>query len=182
MTTVKCAMIKCTSEYTTTESVSPTATFVCKLHTEASIRKELKFQRHQFDRELDGENKKSESQEYDRDWGVSGDKMLPGEKCEHGVYDPLEDQRYCSICNPVKIIGKAVVNKTKVGKVGKFVNRDEQIDQAISLSLFYHTMPTLQPDWFRDKELGFKSAAKNLFNPLLKKNKNFGRDQFLEVK
>jgi len=111
---------------------------------------------------------------------MSGDPLSVSEKCEHGVYDPHEDQRYCTICTPATLTGKLrEAKKTKNGRIAAFKDLSEQSTQAAALILFYHTVPEhLQPAWFTNKELGFKTAAKRILNPQLKKNDNYGRDQF----
>lgn len=181
MTTLNCAVEGCKVQFTTDAAVSPDANFICKNHSVGAQKKAIRFQEFAFDPSLNpGGNSKSESEEYDRDWGISGEPITPGEKCAHGVYDPHEDQRYCSICNPVPVAALVrEIKKTKNGRIGAFKDLNEQANQAASVVLFYFTLPEhLQPLWFTDRELALKTSAKRVLSPQLKKNKNFGRDQF----
>jgi hypothetical protein len=39
-------------------------------------------------------------------------------RCEHGVYDPHGDQKYCTVCNPIRITGEILKTvNTSVGKI-----------------------------------------------------------------
>lgn len=181
MNTISCAVKGCASQFSTEEEFCLNATYVCKNHHETT--QKLHFQDVAFDPALNpGESNKSQSEEYDRDWGMSGDPMSLSEKCEHGVYDPMEDQRYCSICNPIKLTAVVrEIKKTNIGKIGIFKNPNEQIDQAGALILFYYKLPAhLQPAWFKEQSLSFRTIAKRVFGPRLKGNKFFGADQFPE--
>jgi hypothetical protein len=40
-------------------------------------------------------------------------------KCEHGVYDPYGDQKYCTVCNPVKLNSNEFNFKTIETTVGR---------------------------------------------------------------
>ena len=182
MNTIACAVKGCTSQFSTEEEFSSNATYVCKNHPK-TVQK-LHFQDVAFDSALNpGESNKSQSEEYDRDWGMSGDPMSLSEKCEHGVYDPTEDQRYCSVCKPIKLTAVVEgIKKTSVGKIGIFKSPYEQADQATALVLFYYKLPEhLQPAWFKEQSLSFKTIAKRVFGPRLKRNKFFGVDQFPEA-
>jgi hypothetical protein len=183
MSVLTCKVEKCESRFETNEAFSPNASFICKNHP-VSVQKKVAFQEHAFDAALNpGGGDKKESEEYDRDWGMSGDPLTASEKCPHGVYDPHEDQRYCSICNPVKITGTVKeVKKTKNGKIGAFKDSSEQADQEIALIMFYYSLPEhMQPAWFKDKELAIKARAKRGLYWLKKNNKSI-TEQFLENK
>lgn len=184
MTTLNCSVKECKVQFTTDAAVSPGAIFICKNHPADAQRKASRFQEFAFDASLNpGGSAKAESEEYDRDWGMSGEPITPGEKCVHGVYDPHEDQRYCTICNPAKVTAVLrEIKKTKNGKIGVFKDSDEESIQRIALSLFYYTLPeAAQPKWFKDRELAFKNQARRCQNWLEKNNKSL-IDQFLENK
>lgn len=183
MTTLNCAVEGCKVQFTTTNAVSPDAAFICKNHPVGVQRKAIRFQECAFDPALNpGGNSKSESEEYDRDWGISGEPITPGEKCAHGVYDPHEDQRYCSICNPALVTGiLKELKKTKNGEFGIFKNSNEQAEQEIALIMFYFATPEYsQPAWFKDRELAIKARARRGFD-WLKKNSKSITEQFLET-
>lgn len=184
MNTLTCAVEKCGVQFQTEMALSPTAAFICKNHPVSAQKKAVRFQEHIFDSALNpGGNSKAESEEYDRDWGMSGEPITPGEKCVHGVYDPHEDQRYCSICNPVPVTALVKeIKKTKNGKFGIFKDSSEQADQEIALILFYYALPeNAQPAWFKDRELAIKARAKRGLYWLKKNNKSI-TEQFLESK
>jgi len=184
MNVLTCAVEKCDVQFQTEVALFPNASFICKNHSENTQMKAIRFQEFAFDPTLNpGGSTKSESEEYDRDWGMSGEPITPGEKCEHGVYDPHEDQRYCTICNPAKVTAVLrEIKKTKNGKIGIFKDSDEESIQRIALSLFYYTLPeVIQPKWFKDRELTFKNQARRCQNWLEKNNKSL-IDQFLENK
>jgi hypothetical protein len=42
-------------------------------------------------------------------------------KCKHGVYDPNGDQRYCTVCNPVKFESAGFSFKKTKSSVGDLV-------------------------------------------------------------
>lgn len=147
-----CSIEGCKTEFRSEAELSPDAKFVCKNHKFAK-KTSSRFQSHQFEKELDGLKKDSEI--YDQDWGMRGDAISPSEKCKHGVYDPTEDQRYCSVCNPIKVTAVVSdIKKTKIGNLGIFKNKAEQADQSDSLELFYSCFlpPGLQPSWVRYKD------------------------------
>jgi hypothetical protein len=181
-TTLSCAVPECTTVLVVEEAVSPVAKYVCRYHLKSEQKKALHFQEFAFDPKLNPGNEDTLPEEYDKDWGMGGEQMQPGEKCRHSVYDPTEDQRYCSICNPVKITTVvSEVKKTKIGKIGILKNPTDLEDQAIGLLLFYHTLPEAsQPPWFKDRDLHFKSSAKAAFTQRLRGNESYLRDQFVE--
>ena len=41
-------------------------------------------------------------------------------RCEHGVYDPHGDQKYCSVCNPIPLTPDMVkgTSQSNIGTVG----------------------------------------------------------------
>jgi hypothetical protein len=180
VTILGCAIPECSTQITVTEVVSPTVKYVCKNHSTAVQRNQ--FQDFAFDPSLNPGGDDKQSEEYDKDWGMGGEATSPSEKCKHGVYDPTEDQRYCSICNPAKIATTASeVKKTKIGKIGILKSPTDLEDQAIGLLLFYYTLPEAsQPPWFKDRDLHFKSSAKRAFTQRLKHNESYLRDQFVE--
>lgn len=52
MATIKCSTEGCTAVFETTDAVSPKATYSCKLHTPRSKSNKVRFQQHQFDKDL----------------------------------------------------------------------------------------------------------------------------------
>jgi hypothetical protein len=145
MNTLSCSAKGCKATLSVEGALSPGATYSCRNHTKSSHGSH--FQRFQFDSELNG--KKKEAIALDRNWGERGVALSPNTKCVHGVYDPWDDQRYCSICRPTVITTViSEVKRTQVGKIGVFENEDEQIDQAISMILFYGNLSDkTRPEW-----------------------------------
>lgn len=155
MTTLICKIPKCGTTFSTDAPLSPRANFVCKNHY-FKKKPASYFQAKQFDKELDG--KLTERETEDENWGLHGSPISPSQKCDHGVYDPTEDQRYCTVCHPTSVVAVSRLKKTKIGSVGIFKNETEQQDQAFGLLVFLTNLPqTSRPD-FVNPEHGAVSA------------------------
>lgn len=54
MTTINCNFAGCEEKFETDQPVSPSATFLCRYHTGKDTRNKVRFQMHQFDKNLGG--------------------------------------------------------------------------------------------------------------------------------
>lgn len=166
MTTLKCRMPKCKSTLEVTGPVSANPTYQCRNHKVAK-KPVHHFQVHQFDEELDGRTKSQDSDFHDftggrRKYNEDAEPIGAAQKCAHGVYDPNEDQKYCSVCNPTLLVASNVrFKKTKIGKIVLFSTKTEQEDQANGLAIFYTNLPYKnRPKWAnRSEELFLKQFA-----------------------
>lgn len=159
VTVIQCGGKGCNNTFTTTEPVSSEFTYACKLHPKRKQKNIPVFQTFQHDKALDGKEQE--------DFGVSdprtddltnGEPLNPKFKCTHGVYDPHGDQRYCTVCNPVKVTGPLLhMKKLRVDlgdgskhKVATFKHPSEQMDQAIGVLVFAQRGLKKKPTWLRD--------------------------------
>jgi hypothetical protein len=179
MNTIGCCIKNCKSVFSTTEPLLSTVRYICREHNKTDQSKAAHFQDCQFDPELRNKSKESRAVS-NEEREIEGFPMSPDEKCEHGVFDPIKDQRYCSICKPAHVTAVlSELKETKIGKIGVFVNPNEQEDQSNALLLFYGFLPEeAQPVWFRNRELAMHTKVKNMIHALIKTNGTIG-DQFL---
>lgn len=176
-TVILCSGKNCENTFVTTELVSKDFTYACKLHPKRKQKNIPVFQEVAHDKALDGKEK----QEDFSGQGTRGDKELlegnplnPKNKCEHGVYDPQGDQRYCSVCHPVTVTGPlSHIKKLRVDlgdgskhKVGTFKNPSEQMDQAVGVVAFVQAGLKKKPTWAKDVHFPTIDDFEGLINQL----------------
>jgi hypothetical protein len=132
------------------------------------------FQEFAHDKALDGKEKQEDYERRDNLELLEGEPLNPKDKCEHGVYDPLGDQRYCSVCNPVVVTGPLThMKKLKVDlgdgskfKVGTFKNPSEQMDQAVGVIAFAQAGLKKKPTWLKGVHFPTVDDFEGLINQL----------------
>lgn len=164
----------CEKTFNTTQIVARDFKYSCKLHSRKKQKNFPTFQEFAHDKALDGKEKKKDfsGQDTRRDKELlEGEPLNPKDKCEHGVYAPSGDRRYCSVCTPIIVTGQLLhMKKLRVDlgdgskhKVATFKNPDEQIDQTIGLLAFYQNLKK-KPTWIRDVHFATVDDLEGLIN------------------
>ena len=174
VTVIYCSGKNCTNKLTISEPVSKDFTYACKLHPKKKQKNIPTFQEFAHDKALDGKEKQEDfsGQDTRKDKELlEGEPLNPKDKCEHGVYAPNGDKRYCSVCTPIVVTGQLLhMKKLRVDlgdgskhKVGTFKNPEEQIDQTIGLLAFYQALKK-KPSWIRDVHFATVDDLDGLIN------------------
>lgn len=172
--TVACSGAKdCKNVFSTTDELSEKFVYTCKLHPRKKQTVVPAFQEFAHDERLDKKEKKEDYERRENAELMVGEPLDPRKKCEHGVYAPDGDRRYCSICTPIEVTGQLLhMKKLRVDlgegskfKVGTFKNPSEQIDQAIGVVTFFQFLKK-KPAWLRDVHFGIVDDLTGLTNQL----------------
>ncbi|SRR6266436_1289362 len=110
-------------------------------------------------------------------------------KCEHGVYNPHGDKRYCTVCNPIPLPlnSKIEVSKNiKVAEVKPLTPKEEKVQLKFDKRLEDFGLGVLQPitdnsegEMSEVAQIQYKSKNNNHGDMVRLRNKVDGSEQFM---